>query len=78
MIKVCGLDIEKHKLISELSKGYKQRVGLAQAMIHDPAILILDEPTTGLDPNQIIEIRELIKILAVKKQFCSVLIFCRK
>ena len=67
MIKVCGLDIEKHKLISELSKGYKQRVGLAQAMIHDPAILILDEPTTGLDPNQIIEIRELIKNLGRQK-----------
>lgn len=67
MVKVCGLDVEKHKLISELSKGYKQRVGLAQAMIHDPAILILDEPTTGLDPNQIIEIRELIKNLGRQK-----------
>ncbi len=67
MIKVCGLDVEKHKLISELSKGYKQRVGLAQAMIHDPAVLILDEPTTGLDPNQIIEIRELIKNLGREK-----------
>ncbi len=67
MIKVCGLDVEKHKLISELSKGYKQRVGLAQAMIHDPEILILDEPTTGLDPNQIIEIRDLIKNLGRQK-----------
>lgn len=67
MVKVCGLDVEKHKLITELSKGYKQRVGLAQAMIHDPAILILDEPTTGLDPNQIIEIRELIKNLGRQK-----------
>jgi ABC-2 type transport system ATP-binding protein len=67
MIKICGLDIEKHKQISELSKGYKQRVGLAQAMIHDPEILILDEPTTGLDPNQIIEIRELIKSLGRQK-----------
>lgn len=67
MVKVCGLDVEKHKQISELSKGYKQRVGLAQAMIHDPAILILDEPTTGLDPNQIIEIRELIKNLGRHK-----------
>jgi ABC-2 type transport system ATP-binding protein len=67
MVKVCGLDVEKHKLISELSKGYKQRVGLAQAMIHDPAILILDEPTTGLDPNQIIEIRALIKSLGRQK-----------
>lgn len=67
MVQVCGLDVEKHKQISELSKGYKQRVGLAQAMIHDPAILILDEPTTGLDPNQIIEIRELIKNLGRQK-----------
>lgn len=61
MVRVCGLDVEKHKNIGELSKGYRQRVGLAQAMIHDPEILILDEPTTGLDPNQIVEIRELIR-----------------
>ncbi|MBK7869082.1 MAG: ATP-binding cassette domain-containing protein [Ignavibacteriales bacterium] len=61
MVVVCGLDREKHKKIGELSKGYRQRVGLAQALIHDPQILILDEPTTGLDPNQIIEIRNLIK-----------------
>ncbi len=67
MIKVCGLDVEKHKKISELSKGYRQRVGLAQAMIHDPEILILDEPTTGLDPNQIVEIRELIRQLGKQK-----------
>lgn len=67
MIRVCGLDIEKHKRIRELSKGYRQRVGLAQAMIHDPEILILDEPTTGLDPNQIVEIRELIKNLGEEK-----------
>ena len=67
MIRLCGLDIEKHKLISELSKGYRQRVGLAQAMIHDPEILILDEPTTGLDPNQIIEIRNLIRELGKEK-----------
>lgn len=67
MIKVCGLNQEKHKKIGELSKGYRQRVGLAQAMIHDPAILILDEPTTGLDPNQIVEIRELIKNLGKEK-----------
>nr|HPR59282.1 ATP-binding cassette domain-containing protein [Bacteroidales bacterium] len=64
MIVVCGLEGEKHKKISELSKGYKQRVGLAQALIHDPDVLILDEPTVGLDPNQIIEVRELIKSLA--------------
>ncbi|MEM1324217.1 MAG: ATP-binding cassette domain-containing protein, partial [Bacteroidota bacterium] len=67
MIRVCGLDDEKHKKIAELSKGYRQRVGLAQAMIHDPQILILDEPTTGLDPNQIVEIRELIRQLGRAK-----------
>ncbi len=67
MIEVCGLEEEKHKNIGELSKGYRQRVGLAQAMIHDPQVLILDEPTTGLDPNQIIEIRELIKKLGKEK-----------
>jgi len=67
MVRVCGLDVEKHKKIGELSKGFRQRVGLAQAMIHDPEILILDEPTTGLDPNQIVEIRELIKKLGKEK-----------
>ncbi|MCD6354041.1 MAG: ATP-binding cassette domain-containing protein, partial [Prolixibacteraceae bacterium] len=67
MIHVCGLLSEKHKKISELSKGYKQRVGLAQALIHDPEVLILDEPTTGLDPNQIVEIRELIKHIGREK-----------
>jgi ABC-2 type transport system ATP-binding protein len=67
MIDMCGLDIEKHKKINELSKGFRQRVGLAQAMIHDPEVLILDEPTTGLDPNQIIEIRKLIKKLGKEK-----------
>lgn len=67
MIHVCGLLREKHKKISELSKGYKQRVGLAQALIHDPEVLILDEPTTGLDPNQIVEIRELIKRIGREK-----------
>ncbi len=60
MIHLTGLTPEKHKKIGALSKGYKQRVGLAQALIHDPAVLILDEPTSGLDPNQIIEIRNLI------------------
>lgn len=67
MIVLCGLNEEKHKKIGELSKGYRQRVGLAQAMIHDPAILILDEPTTGLDPNQRVEIRDLIRRLGVHK-----------
>lgn len=67
MVKVCGLNVEKHKKIGELSKGYKQRVGLAQALIHDPEILILDEPTTGLDPNQIVEIRNLIREIGREK-----------
>lgn len=67
MVGVCGLNKEKHKKIGELSKGYRQRVGLAQAMIHDPEILILDEPTTGLDPNQIVEIRKLIKEIGKEK-----------
>jgi ABC-2 type transport system ATP-binding protein len=67
MVRVCGLNAEKHKKIGELSKGYRQRVGLAQAMIHDPQILILDEPTTGLDPNQIVEIRKLIRQLGKAK-----------
>ncbi len=67
MIEITGLSPEQHKKIGSLSKGYKQRVGLAQAIIHDPEVLILDEPTTGLDPNQIIEIRNLIKDLGKNK-----------
>lgn len=67
MVRLCGLHAEKHKNIGELSKGYRQRVGLAQAMIHDPEILILDEPTTGLDPNQIVEIRKLIREIGKAK-----------
>ena len=67
MVLVCGLNAEKHKKIGELSKGYRQRVGLAQAMIHDPEVLILDEPTSGLDPNQIVEIRNLIRKLGRAK-----------
>ncbi len=67
MVRLTGLNHEKHKKIGELSKGYRQRVGLAQAMIHNPEILILDEPTTGLDPNQIIEIRKLIRELGKEK-----------
>ena len=60
MVNITGLTKEAHKKIGMLSKGYKQRVGLAQAMLHNPEVLILDEPTSGLDPNQIVEIRDLI------------------
>ncbi|MCD4745780.1 MAG: ATP-binding cassette domain-containing protein [Bacteroidales bacterium] len=67
MINLCGLEGEKHKKIGELSKGYQQRVGLAQALIHNPDVLIFDEPTAGLDPNQIVEIRELIKRIGKEK-----------
>ena len=63
----CGIKPRLHQRISELSKGFRQRVGLAQALIHDPPILILDEPTTGLDPNQIVEIRNLISQIGKKK-----------
>ncbi len=67
VIEQCGLKGVIHRMISECSKGYKQRIGLACAMIHDPKILILDEPVTGLDPNQIVEIRNLIKDLGTEK-----------
>ncbi len=67
MIGLTGLGKEAHKKIGALSKGYKQRVGLAQAMLHDPEVLILDEPTSGLDPNQIVEIRDLIKAIGSEK-----------
>ena len=67
MIESTGLTNERYKTIRQLSKGYKQRVGLAQAMLHDPEVLILDEPTSGLDPNQLIEIRSLIKQLGKNK-----------
>ena len=67
MIKAVGLEVEQNKKIGALSKGYRQRVGLAQAIIHDPEVLILDEPTSGLDPNQLAEIRELIKKIGKQK-----------
>ncbi len=67
VIELVGLQSESHKKIGQLSKGYKQRVGLAATLVHDPEVLILDEPTTGLDPNQIIEIRDVIKKLGEHK-----------
>jgi ABC-2 type transport system ATP-binding protein len=67
MVELCGLTLEQGKKIGALSKGYRQRVGLAQALVHDPKVLILDEPTTGLDPNQIVEIRALIKQIGQDK-----------
>lgn len=67
MIDLTGLGDEQHKQIGQLSKGYRQRVGLAQALIHDPKVLILDEPTTGLDPNQLSDIRNLIKNVGKSK-----------
>jgi ABC-2 type transport system ATP-binding protein len=67
MVEMVGLTKEQHKKIGQLSKGYRQRVGLAQALIHNPEVLILDEPTTGLDPNQLEEIRNLIKEIGKQK-----------
>jgi ABC-2 type transport system ATP-binding protein len=67
MMLLCGLTYEQNKKIGQLSKGYRQRVGLAQALVHDPEVLILDEPTTGLDPNQLVEIRSLIKNISKDK-----------
>ena len=78
VIKAVGLTVEANKKIRQLSKGYKQRVSLAAALLHDPEVLILDEPTTGLDPNQIVKIRDLIKNWAKIKRCFSPPVFCRK
>lgn len=78
VIDLVGITPEKSKKIGQLSKGYKQRVGLAQAIIHQPDLLILDEPTNGLDPNQILEIREVIKEIGRKKRLFYLHILCRR
>ena len=78
MINITGITAEQHKKIGELSKGYRQRVGLAAALIHNPEVLILDEFTTGLDPNQLSEIRSLIKKIGENKLYYYLLTSCKK
>lgn len=67
VIALTGLEAEQHKKIGALSRGYRQRIGLAQALLHDPEVLVLDEPTSGLDPNQLVEIRNLIRMIGYEK-----------
>ena len=67
LVELTGLGVEQHKKIGQLSKGYRQRVGIAQTLVHNPEVLILDEPTTGLDPNQLVEIRKLIQEISYQK-----------
>jgi len=67
MVQLCGLTIEQNKRIAALSKGFRQRLGLAQALLHNPKVLVLDEPTSGLDPNQLVEVRKLIKTVSKEK-----------
>jgi len=78
VIDLTGLSPEAHKKIAQLSKGYRQRVGLANALLHDPDVLILDEPTTGLDPNQLVAIRDLIKSLGKEKTVFLSTHLCKK